>query len=187
MRYFLDTEFLDTDGSTQLISLGMVSAAGQEFYAISSDYDTAAAAADPWLSENVLPHLCAPGAPAPMPNSQIAEALTAWCSGLDDGRTPEVWAWNGAYDFYLLAKLYGRLVNIPALVPRRFFDLKQWARSLGNVSVPAQAAGEHDALCDARHDRATFAWLAAYERDRDRRRVERMRGKVLDAVRAVRL
>lgn len=181
MRFFLDTEFLDAPDSTSLISIGLVSSAGSEFYAISSEYPRERVEADPWLRENVLPALSAPGAPAPLPLASIAGGIEQFAHRCDDGKTGEIWAWNGAYDFYLFAKLWGRMLNIPQVVPHRFFDLKQWARDLGNVTVPAQEGGQHHALADARHDLATYEWLRAYARERGRRRDEKVRRTVIAA------
>ena len=181
MRYFLDTEFIDSDAGTDLISLGMVAANGAEFYAVSSEYDRQAAESYPWLVEHVLGYLDRPGEPAPVKRAEIATGLAAFCDANGDGKRAEVWAWNGTYDFYLLAKLWGRLVDVPASVPTRFLDLKQKAWSLGNLTVPAQAADTHHALADARHDRDVYAWLNEAEIVQQHRRAERIRTKLLTA------
>lgn len=181
MRFFLDTEFHDRPEGTDLLSLGLVAADGRELYRVSADYDRAAADANPWLAANVLPLLDRDGEPAPVPLATIAQDVAAFCAACDDGRRPEVWAWNGAYDFYLLAKLFGRLLDVPAAVPTLFLDLKQWARSLGNVTVPAQGADVHHALADARHDLATWAWLGEFEQARLSKRDERVRTKLVAA------
>ena len=181
MRFFLDTEFIDDAAGTDLISIGLVAANGAEFYAVSSEYDRAAAEARPWLAEHVLPLLDRPGEPDPLPRAVIAADLEKFCLTHDDGRKPEVWACHGSYDFYLLAKLYGRQLDVPAAVPTSFFDLKQWARSLGNVTVPAQESDHHPALADARHDRDVWRWLADYENRRQVKRDERVRARLITA------
>ena len=60
MRYFFDTEFLETSGSgqsrIQLISIGMVAEDGRELYLENSQFDWEQEM-DPWLRENVKPHL----------------------------------------------------------------------------------------------------------------------------------
>ena len=52
MLYFLDTEFIEHPNTIQLISIGIVSEDGREYYAVSSEfnYDDA----DEWVKENVL-------------------------------------------------------------------------------------------------------------------------------------
>ncbi len=39
MKYFIDTEFIDSPGFLQLISIGVVAENGEEFYAVSSEYN----------------------------------------------------------------------------------------------------------------------------------------------------
>lgn len=183
MRYYIDTEFLDRPSQpVQLISIGVVADTGAEFYAVSSEYDRGAVDSDPWLRENVLPHLLAPGEPAPMSQEDIAESLATFCESQDDGRGSEAWAWNGAYDFFLLSRLFGHRGGIPAAVPHRFLDLKQWALAVGNPSVPAQEEDAHHALADARHDRVVHAWLVEHEQKLRRRRTERIRTRLLSAI-----
>ncbi len=66
MKYFIDTEFhefkkkpfigkaIDT---IELISIGLVSNDGREYYAISKDFDVKTAWENEWLRENVIQHL----------------------------------------------------------------------------------------------------------------------------------
>jgi hypothetical protein len=182
MRFSLDTEFRDHRGGTELISIAMVADDGREFYAISSEFDRAAAVADGWLKQNVLPYLEADDAPKPAPLAVIADELAEFCASCDDGRRPQVWAWNGAYDFYLLVKLYGRLVDVPEAVPTDFRDLKQWARQLGNITAPAQDGAEHNALFDARHGKVVWEFLSRAERGQRTRRDERVRARLVGAI-----
>lgn len=39
MRYFYDTEFIDDGRTIELISIGMVSEDGREYYAVSTAFD----------------------------------------------------------------------------------------------------------------------------------------------------
>ena len=55
MRYFLDTEFIDTGYSVDLISLALVAEDGREFYALNLTCNWEQAS--PWLWENVLIYL----------------------------------------------------------------------------------------------------------------------------------
>lgn len=57
MRVFFDTEFVEDGHTIDLISIGMATDNGREYYAVSSEFDMAALAANPWLVENVWPSL----------------------------------------------------------------------------------------------------------------------------------
>lgn len=46
MRYFYDTEFIDDGRTIELISIGMVSEDGREYYAVSTAFDPQQAG--PW-------------------------------------------------------------------------------------------------------------------------------------------
>jgi len=53
-RYFLDTEFIESVGSIDLISIALVCDDGRHYYAISNEFDTQAAWDHEWVRENVL-------------------------------------------------------------------------------------------------------------------------------------
>ena len=55
--YCYDTEFLEDGTTIELISIGIVASDGREYYAVNSDMDTERIYGDPWLKENVWPHL----------------------------------------------------------------------------------------------------------------------------------
>ena len=52
MKYFLDTEFIEYPNSIELISIGIVSEDGREYYAISSEYNYDNASK--WVKDNVI-------------------------------------------------------------------------------------------------------------------------------------
>lgn len=54
-RYFLDTEFIDTGSTIDLISIGIVCSDGRELYLQSVEFDPYRATR--WVHENVLAHL----------------------------------------------------------------------------------------------------------------------------------
>ena len=53
MRWFFDTEFLEDGRTIELISIGMVSAAGDSLY-FETPRSQELASSTPWLRENVL-------------------------------------------------------------------------------------------------------------------------------------
>lgn len=57
MRLYIDTEFIEDGRTIDLISIGIVAENGDEYYAVSSEFDFRKLAANPWLRENVWPGL----------------------------------------------------------------------------------------------------------------------------------
>lgn len=72
---------------------------------------------------------------------------------------PQLWAWYGAYDHICLAQLFGSMQDLPAGVPMFTNDIKQEHVRLGSPVMPRQAEGQHNALADARHNRAMYRFL----------------------------
>lgn len=54
MKFYLDTEFKEKPHTIDLISIGIVSGGGKEYYAISKDFNLKEAWQDEWLRSNVL-------------------------------------------------------------------------------------------------------------------------------------
>jgi hypothetical protein len=178
-RYYYDTEFIDDGVTIDLVSIGIVSEDGREFYAVSSEFNVAKLHANPWLVENVRPYLpqqphppgmhcrCIYGwhldiaDPAVRPRAQIARAVRDFLLG-GNGK-PELWAWYGAYDHVALAQLWGPMISLPAGIPMWTNDLRQEAERLGNPQMPEQDVKEHHALADARHNRVMHHALGELE------------------------
>lgn len=180
-KIFYDCEFVEDGASIDLVSIGMVADDGRELYAVSSDVDQAKLLANPWLRDNVWPHLprvfrrcrCRQSHhghldlthPDVRPRAQIARLVADFITA-----TPQVelWANYGAYDHVALCWLWGPMSALPAGVPMYTCDLQQEARRLGNPAVPKQAAGAHNALADARHNQVIAAFLADVDASRAR-------------------
>jgi len=155
MRYFIDWEFHEDGTVIVPISLGVVAEDGRELYCCSTDFDPSAV--NDWVRANVLPQLPPRSAPAWMPRTGIRDALVAFV-GADE--KPDFWAYYADYDWVATCQLFGRMIDLPRHFPRFCMDLKQWAVQLGIRKLPAQADGEHDALCDARWNRDMYDFLA---------------------------
>src|SRR6185436_15985620 len=182
---FYDGEFYEDGERIELLSIGLVNDAGETCYVINGEADYQAAAdGNPWLVDNVFPHL--PLAlvhgrwridithPNVMPKREMRHQVATflnYCNRLEDRRQgrPEtldwknlrLWAWYGAYDHVALCQLWGRMIDLPKGVPMWTNDLQQEAHmqgvDLGNV-VPREGS-EHDALADARWNREAHRWL----------------------------
>ena len=76
MKFWLDTEFDDSGGDLNPISLGAVAEDGREFYAVSTDFDPDSA--KPWVKDNVLPLLEPRDSPVWKPPSTIAAEILSF-------------------------------------------------------------------------------------------------------------
>jgi len=157
VRYFLDSEFVD-DGRAPLtlLSLALMAQDGSELYLVSSEWCDADL--NVWVRENVVPHL---GDTPRISLSSMREAVEAFV-GTDP--SPEFWGYFSAYDWFLFCRLWGEWAAMPAAIPKACMDLKQWAKQIGvdsaqfKAAVP-QAGVAHNALEDARWNRALWAYL----------------------------
>lgn len=157
MKFFYDTEFIDDGRTIDLISIGIVREDGEEYYAVSSEFDVGKLFSNKWLVDNVWPYLplhpvtgeLDVNHPDVMSRKRIREDVKDFL--LSDGR-PELWAWYADYDHVCLAQLFGRMIDLPEGVPMLTYDLKQECDRQGNPQLPDQPNGEHNALADARHN-----------------------------------
>jgi hypothetical protein len=150
-RWFIDTEFNEDGRTIELISIALVSEAGEEYHAVSSQFDPDAC--NDWVKANVLPNL-----PSEPRNTRKTIAGDIRKLVLRDGK-PEFWGYFCDYDWVVLCQLFGRMVDLPDGFPCFCLDLKQEMHRQGvkKERLPAQTGTEHDALEDAKWIRE--AWL----------------------------
>lgn len=183
MKIFYDTEFLEDGKTIELISFGMAAEDGREYYAASRDMPHKRIAKSDWLCRNVVPSLprihgdrrlhVGRGNPLALdfehPDMLSRNRLAAGVLRFIQA-TPavELWAWYGAYDHVCLAWLYGPMSQLPDGIPMWTNDLRQEALRLGlsDEDMPKQAAGHHNALADARHNKVMGEFLAEVENRR---------------------
>lgn len=179
MRYFYDTEFLEDGRTIELISIGIVAEDGRELYLVNRDAPWRRIKKHEWLMANVVPKLPRPHGdwrnhmpkrwlidfnnPAVRKKEAIADRVAAFLLGndLETYTDLELWANYGAYDHVVLAQLFGRMIDLPDGVPMFTHDLQQELRRVGNLPMPEQPAGLHNALDDARHLKACYEALRA--------------------------
>ena len=152
MRWFFDTEFDDNGRTIDLISIALVSEAGEEYSACLHDgwYPELC---DAWIVANVLPKL-------PLDEERKTRIQVAREIRLVVGEKPEFWGYYADYDWVALCQLYGKMIDIPSGWPLFCRDLKQLIvdREVSKETLPRQMQGsKHDALADARWVRD--AWL----------------------------
>ena len=162
MRYFFDTEFNEhAEGGIELISIGIAAEDNRCFYAISSEFTPPIH--DPWLMENVISQLAPTDARETL--SQIRYHLHRW---MEKDENPVFYGYFSAYDWVVLCRLFGGMLNLPSNWPKYCYDLKQISMLLGDIRFPAQTKDKHNALQDALWIRDSFIYLD----DKDRSFIE---------------
>jgi hypothetical protein len=177
--YFYDTEFLEDGSTIDLISIGIVSETGREYYAVNSDMDHDRIKKDRWLCENVVRHLPLRGtmdqprfgsnnylytldrtSALVKPKWVIANEVRDFLRTGGDTEQ-ELWAYYGAYDHLTLMQLWGKMINKPATIPMWTHDLMQLAEDVEGFVFPELDGDEHHALADARWNRKVYNALMA--------------------------
>lgn len=147
MKYFYDTEFVDTGTTVDMISIGIVAEDGRNYYAISNEFDMEVASANVWINTNVLAKLPPNDSPEWKSRETIAREVHQFLS--EDGM-PDLWAWFASYDHLVLSQLYGRMLDLPDPIPMFTNDLRSIVKLLGVTRLPALPESDcHDALTDA--------------------------------------
>ena len=160
-RIFYDTEFIEDGRTIDLVSIGAVDEDGNEFYAISTEFDDTRAI--PWVRRNVLDKLPGPADKAWRSRERIrAELLEFLTAGVGSKGSIELWAWYAAYDHVVLCQLWGAMPALPRAIPRFSKDLRQRWDDVGRPTIPAAGADQHDALADARHNLARWQAMEAH-------------------------
>lgn len=182
MRYFYDFEFAENGQRIDIISLGVVAEDGRELYLQHAGFDIARCG--PFVRAHVLPQLtqclsidgstglitrprhqaqgqCGRPRCPWRTRAQMADELLRFIA-LGDGGKIELWGYYAAYDHVALAQLFGPMADWPALLPMWTHDIKQLCAFLGDPQLPDQGIGEHNALADARWNKAAWEWLNAH-------------------------
>jgi hypothetical protein len=161
MRYFVDTEFMESGHlfPVTLLSVGIVAEDGREFYAVNAEADRSLA--NDWVKKNVIPYLGN--------DSRKDQSQDYWMRHIDIGHAvktfvgndvPEFWGYYADYDWVVFCQLFGAMIDLPKGWPMYCRDIKQFCDEIGNPRLPVQLAGiEHNALFDARWNKAAFEFL----------------------------
>lgn len=180
MKWFYDCEFHEDGKTIDFISIGMVSEWGDEYYAVSNEFDTRRVAQNNWLMDNVMSSIehqqflvfdgfGQPAVrdiyvtdPAAKSRDEIAQDIVHLLS--QSRSESELWAWYCAYDHVCLAQLFGRMIDLPESVPMFTNDLKTLVKEAekklgGQLHLPKQPDGLHNALEDARHNVVRYNYL----------------------------
>lgn len=155
---FFDTEFTGLTQGTTLVSIGMVTDGGREFYAELNDY--AKDQVDDWLKANVIANLTGENV---MGKQELADKITDFLSRYE---RVEMWSDCLAYDWVLFNAVFGGAFNIPKNVYYIPFDISTLMKIKGvdpdiNREEFAGIEGaKHNALHDAKVIKACYEKLA---------------------------
>lgn len=175
-RYTADLEFLEDGTTIDLISIGIVGiTVPGEYYAVNADMPLGRILEDKWLMKHVMSSIpmigdeLDPSNPDLKPRTQIRDEVKDFL--LRHGPC-ELWGWYDNYDSVAVNQLWGKMIDKPRDLPILWLDMAQEAY-LSNVGMPHQAAGNHNALEDARFN------VKRYERLRDSGALWRPKPKVV--------
>lgn len=156
MKYWFDTEFIEDGKTIDLISIGIVAEDGRNYYAISSEYDPGKASQ--WVVDNVLSRLEPQSDVVRKSKEIIKDDILSFCSPEKYGK-PQFWAYYADYDWVVLCQLFGTMMDLPKKWPMYCLDIKQLSFMIGDLKLPEQGKGEHNALSDAKWNRRAWYFL----------------------------
>lgn len=186
--YFIDAEFIE-DGcrrTIDLISIGIVSEDGREYYACNDECDLSKA--NDWVKANVIPALPSkhiginPSDPDVSPSVRqdilswkmrdaIAQDILEFCNPVKYG-SPIFWGEWPAYDWVVFCWVFGSMIDLPKEFPMRCRDVIQWAEDhLGidcsELPPSLEINGNHNALLGAKsvHRRWVHCWEVEQKRE----------------------
>lgn len=155
---FYDTEFYEDGNRLDLISIGIVNLSGRSYYAVNEDLPEEDVKNHPWLSINVWPYLPTNqnGLNRSDENIKTISEMKSDIMYFINGISTELWAYYGAYDHVLLSKIFGRMIDLPPVVPKFTHELMQLWEQAGKPSMPEKPSRAHNALEDAYWNRRLY-------------------------------
>jgi len=170
LKYFIDTEFMESPCTIELISIGIFAENSRTFYAESNEFDPHKA--NPWVQKHVFPQLkydpfnekirfgfsmCEDEFSIEMlgNKNEIQQEILRFI-GTDK---PEFWGYYSAYDWVVFCWLFGPMIALPDGWPMYCRDLKQLADSMPEKPRFAEPKGEHNALIDAAWNKDFYYYL----------------------------
>ncbi|TVR41613.1 MAG: hypothetical protein EA402_12815 [Planctomycetota bacterium] len=140
--FFMNTEFNQGPEGLTLISIGMVDASGNEFYAVSNAFHPEEC--NRYVQRKVLPRL---GSSPPISPDEIKLGIAQFI-----GKTrPAFWGYCPSFDWVLISTLWQGLGNLPSKWPKYSLCLRQLAldHNVPSSAMPPKPGKPHYALEDA--------------------------------------
>lgn len=190
-KIYYDTEFIDDGTTIELISIGMVTDEGEEYYGINGELELRRLTSLSWHLKNTVPTLPIrtrtddklewdldhADANLIKSRAKLRQEVFEFIYNNSDIEGPsvsdnvELWAWYGAYDHVALAQLWGPMNDLPGSIPMYTNDFKQELERkiqlTGNkrlrYNLPKMEGGTvHNALDDARLLKRRAEWLTTF-------------------------
>lgn len=143
MKYFLDTEFIEDGKTIDLISIGIVTEDGREFYCESSEFDESKAC--DWVRENVITKLW------PANGRQSRADIRNEILDFIGSDTPEFWGYYASYDWVVFCQLFGTMMDLPKGFPMYINDIMQIIDDNPKRKTILEMAEAQQKLADDRH------------------------------------
>ena len=175
-RYYYDTEFHERGPAYPIdfISIGIVSENDDTYYAVNDGFNVMDAYSNHWLRENVMKFIPLDASgnldfsdPTVKSRALIKCEIESFFRRTNiSGTEVELWAYYGDYDHVVLSQIFGRMIDLPEIMPMRTEDLAQEAKRLCILEhIPrADPSTQHHALYDAMRDREIHRFIMEYER-----------------------
>ena len=184
MKYYIDTEFIENGFTIELISIGIVSEDGREYYAQSAECPFKSASDFVWRevfpsllhfnmngSRSCQSRLSSSGVQKTARDYhedcpwrykfEMKEEILAF---IKEDKRPEFWGYYADYDWVAFCQIFGTMMDLPKGFPMYCRDIKQLCDSLGNPALPLNE-GKHNALKDAQWTKAAHEFLLGRELD----------------------
>ncbi len=165
-NYFLDTEFDERTNAFSIdpISWGLVSETGKKYYGVSAAFNEAGRFEG--LQHHVIKKL--PPQSDRKTHAKIRDDLEAF---IEPAKEIDIWAYNGATDFFVLYKLWdNQLAFRDALKARHgiekvnFREMKEVSRMCTGLAMPVQSTPDHVAVNDAAFELERYQAISQWVR-----------------------
>ncbi len=162
MKFFIDSEFIEYPNSIDLISIGIKSEDGREYYAVNCECDCSKASE--WVMQNVLEKMPEYDKETGKLNgqkiSEIKEEILSFCGEEEC----EFYGYYSAYDWVVFCWIFGTMMDLPKNFPMFCVDLKQMMQERCLTKEWKQKycpdpKGEHNALIDANWNYELYACI----------------------------
>ena len=156
-KIFFDTEFIEDGETIKPISIGLIDEDDRTYYAEFTETDLSLASE--WVQENVIPHLR--GGEVAKTTDMIAYEIYLFA-----GHQPKFYAWYGAYDWVLLAQIYGTMMDLPdgwPMFPRDVVYLMELS-GIPRSALPQITGTAHNALDDAIWTKEAYDFIMGSQR-----------------------
>jgi len=185
VNFFLDTEFIESPNTIDVISIGLVCEDDSKLYLVNTECDCRKAS--DWVYQNVLlkmPEYDRVGAELCDSREVPPQGTTYRCCGKSDmarylytfvvarsitrDKKPSFWGYYSSYDWVVMCWLFGAMVMLPEGFPMYCNDIMQLKASLGAPQLPKQPVGKHNALHDAMWNKEAYDFLVEIKNGGDR-------------------